>query len=220
MEAQYEPARPGMTAGTCIVLLPPAYARAADFLAAGFGTSVRNFGLDIDLLLPQLQISHVTGRSALPALERLIAPLRSRGCRSVWLGGISLGGLIALAYAERHARSLDGVVVFAPYLGTHLVTGEIERAGGLAGWQQDEPDADDDERRIWRFLQRGTSGLPLRLGFGAQDRFADSHRLMAEALPPGCVDTVPGGHDWPTWSRLWDNFLKSLAARADPGTNA
>jgi hypothetical protein len=43
--------------------------------------------------------------------------------------------------------------------------------------------------------------------YGHDDRFAASHRLMAAALAPASVDVVPGGHDWPAWRRLWENFL-------------
>ena len=52
-----------------------------------------------------------------------------------------------------------------------------------------------------------TAEPPLHLGLGREDRFAERHRVLAAALEPGEVDTVPGGHDWPTWRRLWDNFL-------------
>jgi enterochelin esterase-like enzyme len=47
----------------------------------------------------------------------------------------------------------------------------------------------------------------LHLGFGTEDRFAAGHRLMAAALEPETVSTVPGGHDWRTWRQLWENFL-------------
>ena len=32
---------------------------------------------------------------------------------------------------------------------------------------------------------------------------------MAEALPADAVDVVSGGHDWPTWIALWEQFLDS-----------
>jgi enterochelin esterase-like enzyme len=35
---------------------------------------------------------------------------------------------------------------------------------------------------------------------------------MAAALRPDDVDVVPGGHDWPTWRRLWDRFLDARFA--------
>ena len=52
------------------------------------------------------------------------------------------------------------------------------------------------------------------LGFGREDRFADSQRLLARALPAGCRWVIEGGHDWPVWRRLWDNFLDRLGERS------
>ena len=55
----------------------------------------------------------------------------------------------------------------------------------------------------------------MHLGFGREDRFADSHRMMAAALSPECVQIVPGGHEWPVWTQLWDDFLESRFVRRD-----
>jgi hypothetical protein len=41
------------------------------------------------------------------------------------------------------------------------------------------------------------------LGFGREDRFADQCRVLADVLLPERVFTVPGGHDWATWKKLW-----------------
>jgi enterochelin esterase-like enzyme len=103
---------------------------------------------------------------------------------------------------------LDGVCLLAPYLGNRLLTGEIARAPGLAAWMAGELAETCEERRIWRFVQalRPDSRL-LYLGYGLEDRFARSQGLLADALPPGAVDVVPGGHDWGTWTKLWENFL-------------
>jgi pimeloyl-ACP methyl ester carboxylesterase len=146
--------------------------------------------------------------------DEIVRPARAIGCRSLWLGGISLGGYVALAYAERHRQEIDGLCVFAPYLGSHIVIGEIERAQGVAAWQPGELAQDDDERRIWRFIQAQAAAVPVHLGFGREDRFSHSHRLMASALPPESVDTVPGGHDWTAWLGLWENFLDRRFMRA------
>src|SRR5262249_33374429 len=98
----------------------------------------------------------------------------------------------------------------------HMITGEIERANGVAHWQPGEPAADDDERRVWRFIKsQSRQPMALYLGYGREDRFADSHRMMAAALTPGHVRVVPGGHEWPVWSQLWGEFLDSQFAARD-----
>jgi enterochelin esterase-like enzyme len=129
------------------------------------------------------------------------------------MGGISLGGYLALDYAERYPRELAGLCLFAPYLGSHLVTSEIERANGLESWRPEQFPEDDDERRVWRFIRTLRAGsLPVHLGLGREDRFGRRHSLMAAALAPESVDVVPGGHDWPTWRTLWGRFLDARLA--------
>jgi len=203
-----EAAHAGRSAARRVLLLPPAYARAEDFLREGFGVAVRERNLDLDLLLIEPQFESVTDRSVLEELARQLAAARAAPGTRVWLGGISLGAYLALACAARHERELDGLVLFAPYLGSHLMTGEIAGAGGLAAWDAEAAGAEDEERRIWRFLKSRVRGpLPIHLGLGSEDRFGERHRLLAAALEPRDVDVVPGGHEWPVWRTLWERFL-------------
>ena len=212
--ALLEPADPRRGASQRVLLLPPAYSEPRDFLRAGFADAVRSRGLDLDLVLVELRLQSVTDRSVLAELARLIAAARSSGCVTLWLGGISLGAFIALACAERHFRELDGLCLFAPYLGSHLVTQEIERAGGLARWEPGDCADTDEERRIWLFIKRQVRGpLPIHLGLGREDRFGERHRTLAAALAAEDVDTVPGGHEWPVWRNLWERFLDARIAR-------
>jgi enterochelin esterase-like enzyme len=207
MQALLESAHPGVEAATRICLLPAAYSAPEDFVRAGFVAAMRARSLDIDLVLAPLEFAHVSDRSVLEEVQRAyIEPARAAGV-ALWLGGISLGGYVALACAERARAALTGLCLFAPYLGSYIVTSEVERAG-LGRWDPGALRAEDDERRIWRFIQglRG-GGLPVHLGLGRDDRFLERHRLLAAALPPEDVDLVPGGHDWPTWRQLWENFL-------------
>jgi enterochelin esterase-like enzyme len=202
-------ARAAGSAATRLIMLPAAYSGPEDFVRAGFVAAVRERRLDVDLVFAALELQHVTDRSVLTRLrEELMAPARAQGC-AVWLGGISLGGYVTLCCAERHWQELDGLCLFAPYLGSHIVTAEIERAGSLAAWHPEDIASDDEERRVWRFIQtHGSGSLPIHLGLGREDRFAPRHRLLAAALNPHSVDVVPGGHDWPTWLVLWENFLQ------------
>lgn len=208
MHAVHAAADDAGVAPYCVVMLPAAFCNAEDFVREGFVSAVRARSLPLDLAFVQPAARHVTDRSVLARLHaEVILPARARGSR-VWLGGISLGGYLALGYAAGHAAELEGLCLLAPYLGSHLVTGEIERAGGVQEWQPAGGADDDEERRLWRFLKGyDRRRLRMHLGLGRDDRFADRHRVLAQALAAADVDTVPGGHDWPTWHRLWENFL-------------
>jgi enterochelin esterase-like enzyme len=214
MQVIFAPARTGAIAPLRVVMLPAAFSGPDDFVRAGFAGAVRERSLDVDLVFAAVELAEVTGRTVVPRIrQQLIQPALAEGC-AVWLGGISLGGYLALCCAERHAGELTGLCVFAPYLGSHIVTGEIARAGGIAVWAPEELSDDDDERRLWKFIKTLRSGaLPVHLGIGSDDRFAPRHRLMAAALSAQDVDVVSGGHDWPTWQRLWERFLDTRLGR-------
>ena len=219
MPTLIEPAHAGSTARTRILMLPGAYAEPSDFVHHGFVRAVRERSLELDLVFVGFERQEESARSDFARLrEEILLPARALGCE-VWMGGISLGGYLALDCAERYPGELAGLCLFAPYLGSHLVTSEIERANGLEGWRPAELPEDDDERRIWRFVRTLRAGsMPVHLGLGREDRFGRRHALMAAALAPDSVDVVPGGHDWPTWRTLWDRFLDArLAPKPRPG---
>ena len=190
--------------------LPGAYHTGEDFIAAGFPEAVQARRKPLDLILVDPELQHVGDRSMLERLRSdIILPARAAGV-SIWLGGISLGGLFALDYAASYPDELDGLCLLGPYLGNRILTGEIARAPGLAAWQPGELAETDEERRIWRHIKnRRADSRPLYLGFGREDRFSASHELLAATLAPESVDVIAGGHDWPTWFKLWENFLDS-----------
>jgi pimeloyl-ACP methyl ester carboxylesterase len=202
------PAHASAAAPTRVVWLPGAFHIAEDFLAAGFAEAVRVRRLALDLIFVDLELEHVEDRSALQRLRNeMVLPARSAGV-SIWLGGISLGGLFALSYAAAHPDELDGLCLLAPYLGNRILTKEIAAAPGLHAWQPGRLAQTDEERRIWCYIRdRRPDSRPLYLGFGRQDRFSAAHALLAETLPADSVDMIAGGHDWPAWSQLWENFL-------------
>ena len=207
------PALSTAVAPTRMVWLPGAYHAARDFLTAGFAEAVRLRRIALDLEFVDMQLAHVGDRSALQRLRSdIVLPARAAGV-SIWLGGISLGGLFALDYAASHPDELDGLCLLAPYLGNRMLTAEIARAAGVAAWQPGELAETDEERRIWRYIKsRHTDSRPLYLGFGREDRFAAAHELLAATLPPDSVNAIAGGHEWSTWVRLWENFLDSRFA--------
>lgn len=209
MHTIFEPAQPGRIASIRMLMLPAAYTGPEDFVREGFATAVRARGIELDLVFAQPALAHLTDNSIVDELHReLIAPARARGC-ALWLGGISLGGFIALRCAAQYPQDIAGLCLFAPYLGSHIMTGEIARARGAHSWEPGETPDDDHERRVWRFIKtRNPDAIPIHLGLGREDRFADRHALLAAALPASDVEWVSGAHDWPTWRRLWESFLE------------
>ena len=204
------PAVSTAVAPTRMVWLPGAFHGAEDFLSAGFAAAVRTRRMALDLIFVDLELAHVSDRSALQRLRYdIVLPAHAAGV-SIWLGGISLGGLFALDYAASYPDELDGLCLLAPYLGNRMLTAEIANAPGLKRWQPDELAETDEERRIWRYIKsRPADSPPLFLGFGREDRFAAAHELLAATLPADLVNVIAGGHEWSTWIRLWENFLES-----------
>ena len=198
------------SARTRMIWLPGAYDSAQDFRNAGFSAAVAKRGTALDLVYVDPEMQHLGDKSVLQRLRTdMVLPAREAGI-AVWLAGISLGGLLALEYAATYPADLCGLCLLAPYLGNRMLTAEILRAPGLAAWEPGELAETDEERRIWRYIKTRTGETgPIYLGFGRADRFAESHRLLAASLPENCVNIIEGGHEWATWTALWEMFLDS-----------
>jgi hypothetical protein len=197
-------------APTLLVMLPGAYSTPQEFVDEGFVAELRQRRLAVDVVIAGAKVDHyIEG----PVLERLhgevIGPARARGVRRVWLLGISLGGLFALGHAARYPAAVDGVLVLAPYLGRRTLLAEIAAAGGPGAWAAGRQAHPDDliEHEVWSWVARGLAAGPVHLGYGRDDRFADAHRLLAALLPSDHHFDVPGGHDWPVWRALWQQWL-------------
>jgi pimeloyl-ACP methyl ester carboxylesterase len=193
-----------------MVWLPGAYHAAQDFVTAGFAAAARERRVPLDLIFVDMDLEHVGDRRVLQRLRSdIVSPARAEGI-TLWLGGISLGGLFALDYAASHSGELEGLCLLAPYLGNRILTNEIALAPGVAAWQPGELAEIDEERRIWRYIKSRHAGSPpLYLGYGREDRFSAAHELLASTLPADSVDVIAGAHDWSTWHSLWENFLDS-----------
>ena len=195
-------------AANLLVLLPGAYMRAADFVGANFFAAVARRCLALDLVAVNLDPGAISGGSALPAIqEEILTPARRQGYEKIWLGGISLGGLLALCHAADTPGSIDGLCLLAPYPGSRLTASSIDRAGGLDHWQATPEELADPEFRMWRWLQRPPAGLPVFVGYGREDRFAAGMQRIAERFPAAARHAIPGGHEWPVWQQLWEHFL-------------
>jgi pimeloyl-ACP methyl ester carboxylesterase len=206
-------------ATTLLVMLPGAYSNPEEFAREGFVAAVQERKLAVDVLRVDAQVGYYYDTNILTHLrDDVISPARAQGYTSIWILGISVGGFGGLSYAATHPGDITGIVALAPYLGDRTTSIDIANAGGLSRWQAPTEmlPGDKGEQRLWRWLQRygtdtGKSDLPkLYVGFGIDDRFAFSDRLLAALLPADQVFLTPGGHDWPEWRRLWTDMLPIL----------
>lgn len=197
-----------------LVLLPPAASTAEDFVREGFFDDLNACGIAATIVRSEVPVDMYAADSVVASLrERVLQPLRAGTNDRVWLAGISLGGMTALACAEAHRDLVDGVFAIAPWPGLRPLWSDVPDAGGIAGWAARHSDVRfDDERRVWRWLGEGAHGGPeVVLGYGRQDRFIEGQHLLGDALPPTHRLLLDGAHDWTTWRALWQLFLAQYA---------
>lgn len=192
--------------GPPLILLPGGYMHAQDFVRHGFIAAGRRTGRLADIVAIETGMEPYLDGSVVQRLHEIITP-----ARKVWLAGISLGGLGALLYARAYPATIAGLLLLSPFIGTRGAVAQVIRAGGFGAWQPPGDHAATSEHRLLQWLKTYRPDDPLRpdfyLGYGKDDRFAASYRLLAELLPAGRVATVAGGHDWETWTVLWDRLL-------------
>jgi pimeloyl-ACP methyl ester carboxylesterase len=214
------------TSDRLVVLLPGRGGHAEDFQKGGFLDVARQAGLRADVVAVDAHLAYYANRTIVDRLrEDVIAPARAKGYKEVWLVGISMGGLGALLYAERHPEDVAGICLIAPFLGNKATPKEIQDAGGLKAWSPGEPlDPKDYQRSLWMWLKNncgdaaGQQPIPVYLGYGSDDAFVGANALLGAALPPDRIFKEKGGHDWPVWKKLWTDFLQRASLGEDSGT--
>jgi pimeloyl-ACP methyl ester carboxylesterase len=215
-----------------LVLLPGANMTTLELQEEGFVAAVRQAGLAVDVAIADANLNYVFDGSMMRRMaDEVVGPARALGYRRIWLAGISMGGYVGLGYAQLHPGEIEGLLLMAPYLGRRGVMDEMRAAGGPMAWRRSaQPRTsaatpEDIDHNLWMWLTAPQSSTgatvsppPIWLGYGTEDRFADSHRLLAGLLPSERVQAVPGGHDWPPWKALWAQWLKEGPLKALRGT--
>jgi pimeloyl-ACP methyl ester carboxylesterase len=195
-----------------LVMLPGAGIEAADFASQGLVAMAQRAipALEVIAVWPELDL-YLEGSVAPVLQEAVIAPALASGIRRIWLLGLSLGGMGALLHASAYPHVVEGLLLLAPFIGTHGTVAEIALAGSFDRWSAAGSGATPPERQLLVWLQRrfrsGANRPRLFLGHGADDRFAIGHRLLAAQLPASQVVMVDGGHDWAAWTAAWGAIL-------------
>jgi pimeloyl-ACP methyl ester carboxylesterase len=145
--------------------------------------------------------------------EDIIGPARRAGVGTVRVVGVSMGGLGALIHDLEYPDDIDEMYLLSPFVGEPEVIEEIRGVGGLSKWKTEPQGVRDFSRRLWRGLDEAWkvkgSQPKVMLACGEEDRLADSNRLFAESfLSENDVVWQEGGHDWPTWRRLFEAMIE------------
>ena len=214
MRTLIETAAENERSGLLIALLSGSLSEPEDFVRAGFPGAARARGIGAEFAMVEVRAAWFADGTIVSRIrDSVVAPARERGHSRIWFAGISLGALASLCYAARHESDVSGIVMISPYPATRDILREVDAAGGLDHWQPAIPPEGDLEREAWLWLARCRAApLPVNCYFSSGDRFADGQRRMAAALDPAHVREQPGGHDWPSWRALWDQFLADSGA--------
>lgn len=200
---------------TAIVLLPGIRDRGQTFVDEGFFDAAT---LGADVYAADAHFGYYRNRTAVERLHQdILLPLKRRGYEHIWLAGISLGGFGAVLTAAEYPGVIDGLILLSPYMGNKKVAAEIQASGGLQEWEPGELDADDYERQALHWLKKESQtpgGVELFLGFGTSDDFAPLLFELRPLFPDGRFLAIEGGHDWPTWLRLWTRIAEERFPRS------
>lgn len=178
---------------------------------------------DADVILTGLTMPYyMQGHAPQRLHDEVIAPALAHGKRTLWLAGISLGGMGALLYDRAYPNQARGMLLLSPYLGDAPIHREIRDAGGLLAWQPGpaQPISPNNyQRELWRSIKRWKR-TPWRscttwVAYGASERFRKPVELMTPLLPSDHVLMLPGHHDWTLWIPAMRDLLKRV--RSEPG---
>ena len=142
---------------TLVIFMPGRGDRAGTFADEGFVEILQGSETPYDAVAVDAHIGYYFDRSiASRLMEDVVTSARIRGYTSIWMVGISMGGLGAFIFAREYPGTIDGIVAIAPFLGPARYARAVRSAGGLRAWR---PPADpDDYEQIWAWLQGYTAG--------------------------------------------------------------
>ncbi len=165
-----------------------------------------------DIIIPDLHYGYYSEGSFMQRMtEDIILPAQQQGYQSIWILGISMGGLGAIMSSELNPTIVKRLFLIAPYLGDGTAQKTIVKAGGLRKWDDEDMDSTVWQFKLWshlKFLSAQSPAVPVYLGYGSEDKMPGIPLLQA-ALPVKNIVTAAGGHKDGVFT---DVFEKMLAA--------
>ena len=168
---------------------------------SGVADSIHQAWPDADVVFAELTLDFYREGDAPKRLRtEVIAPLRARGYREVWMAGASMGGMGTLMYDAQFPGEFDGMLLLAPYLGDFDLLLEIDFAGGVRNGMAARRKASPEQswqRDVWRYIKQ-LADDPARsqriwLAYGDEDRLRKAMPLFVPALDAKQVFVRDGG---------------------------
>ena len=187
-----------------LVLLPGLRDRPQDFIDRAFADPVPP---GWRVVAADAHLGYYRNRSLPTRLDADVIGLQSIQDPLI-IAGISLGGMgSVLHYCETRDRRIQSLILLSPFLGDQEIIEHVSSYQRPAQWRADPEIGREFEHRLWRCLidtpWNSDSAPELWLGFGYDDDLRPGHEIVAGLLDSEHVLAVEGGHDWPTWQRLW-----------------
>lgn len=215
---------PGGAADGLVVLLPGLGDGPQAFERHGFVARIQRSDPRLDVVAVDAHFGYY--RSETIARRLFEDVVRPSGHTRVFVVGVSMGGLGAAALAMDYPRTVSGMILLAPYVGPDDLIADVRAAGGLATWTPPDHGTrrDPAERgfiELWRWYHEFAIAPDHRpfllLGYGDGDRLRTGDELVGAVLPPDRHRVVTGGHDWRTWTLLFDS-MSDMAFGAQSST--
>jgi len=207
-----------------VIVLPGFGDSASRMQDRGFAEAVQRAWPQVDVVLTNTTFAYYNRGVLVPRLEQdVMAPALKR-YKKLWLAGASMGGSGTLLYEHEHEGQMQGLLLFAPFLGDKDLLEEVRAAGGVTKWdpgpRPDALSADNWQRELWRVL-KARAGNPVLakrtwLICGKEDKLLAASRLASEALPASQYFEVEGGHKWEAWSKAAEATLPRIRASGTP----
>jgi pimeloyl-ACP methyl ester carboxylesterase len=181
---------------TLVIVLPGFGSDAADLEDRGIARAIQESWPEADVLLTSATFAYYRDGKLVPRLrEEIVQPSLRKGYSRIWLAGASLGGMGALLYEREYPGELEGIALFAPFLGNGTLLDEIRAAGGPRKWDPGplpvEMNADNFQRQVWKMI-KGWADRP-ELVRRVSTMCACSPRRCPKSSISSCPADTPGG---------------------------
>lgn len=208
----------GKTTDSLIIFLPGLYDSADTFKEEKIFALARKAGIQADMVAAGVHLGHLIKQKMISRVEKdLFNHLKTMGYKNTWFVGMSLGALNSLLFYQRYEQQICGVVALSPYLADDELSAELKRAGNLQNWDATANASTkvvkQKLRSLWAWLQDKSANTTLDmfyLGYGKQDKFAESIGIFSSILNKKNIVAIEGGHDWETGRKVWQRQLASM----------